>query len=168
MSDAPNANKMRFTHHPRHLPFEFIRSRTYTQERNPKPVGWWLSVDDDWRRWCDSTGLRDCTPTVEVDLDLDRVLLLDNVEALDEFDALYVGHHSYLDSAIIDWEPLTKQYAGIVIAPHQPSRSHIGLSGAAAWYYGWDVASGCVWDLSAIRHVGLVEMISSPLFPPPG
>lgn len=48
----------------------------------------------------------------------------------------------------IRWECVYEMWQGIVIAPYQwPLR----LSSAARWYYGWDCASGCVWDIDAIK-----------------
>ena len=54
-------------------------------------------------------------------------------------------HRSYR----INWQPLTEQYAGIIISPYQWKRRLDGR--ASDWYYGWDCASACIWDLSAVR-----------------
>ena len=37
-------------------------------------------------------------------------------------------------------------WAGIEIAPYIWARR---LDGPARWYYGWDAASGCIWDPTA-------------------
>ena len=51
----------------------------------------------------------------------------------------------------IDWELIQKEgYGGIEICPYNWGwRSQ-------NWYYGWDVASGCVWDSSSIQDVVLL------------
>jgi hypothetical protein len=36
------------------------------------------------------------------------------------------------------------------------------LDPAAAWYYGWDCASGCVWNLEVIADV-VVDVAAMPL-----
>lgn len=43
------------------------------------------------------------------------------------------------------WDRIFDDYAGLVIAPYLPERSHI------RWYQGWDVASGVVWDLKRAK-----------------
>lgn len=50
-------------------------------------------------------------------------------------------------------DPRVRQdYAGIEISPYQ-YECRFELT----WYYGWDVASGCVWDKEAIRAVEPVD-----------
>ncbi|HIL97579.1 MAG TPA: hypothetical protein EYG51_16950 [Pseudomonadales bacterium] len=46
---------------------------------------------------------------------------------------------------IIDWPMVAATYAGIEICPYNPRRRTKSM-----WYYGWDVASGCIWDSSGI------------------
>lgn len=41
----------------------------------------------------------------------------------------------------MDWPAMQKAYAGLVVAPYLYERRHV------RWYYGWDVASGVLWDL---------------------
>ena len=54
---------------------------------------------------------------------------------------------------IIDWHAVAQAYAGIEIAPYCWS---LRFEYEFLWYYGWDCASGCVWELSAVR-VGQCE-----------
>ena len=140
-----------FTHHPRgDWPFTFDPTRTYEQvDYDMKPKGFWLSVDDDWRRWCKGDGMDDwvdgITP-VEFDVDTNACLWLDTAEAIDRFHAEHHTDH-FRREYYIDWRPVADTYAGIIIAPYQWSRRLDGPS----WYYTWDCASACVWDLSVLR-----------------
>jgi len=148
-----------------------------------KPHGTWVSVpsddrDDDWFSWCLHSdfvqGLGDHVHRFE--LDMSRVLHIDSTEALDRFhrerclDPRTVEERARdfrgrarskpsgvndgddaLDALAcfrIDWYAVAGEYAGIVIAPYQDARRHEYL-----WYYGWDCASGCIWDSSALRHI---------------
>lgn len=137
-----------FSHHPyKHDgPWMFDASRTYSQEKSwCKPVGFWLSVDDDWRRYCESEELEwAAREAVEFEVDTDACLWLRTVEDIDRFDREYVGRQ---DPYRIDWVPLTQQFAGIIIAPYQWQRR---LARNASWYYPWDCASACIWDLSVL------------------
>lgn len=53
----------------------------------------------------------------------------------------------------IDWSAVAAQYGGILIAPYQWKR-RLELT----WYYGWDCASGCAWDLSLIELEPILEV----------
>lgn len=148
---------MRFTHHQRHMArsrdWVFNPEWVYEQPvTNHKPRGLWLSVDDDWRRWAEDGGLGWVGDDgVEFDVDLDRCVVVSSVDELDRFhDQWYQDWRQqprYRSG--IRWAAVAQQYSGIVIAPYLQQRR---LDGAASdWYYPWDCASGCVWDLTAVR-----------------
>jgi hypothetical protein len=131
-------------------PFALDRARTYAQDSNGyKPHGLWVSVDgeDDWPSWCraeqyavdrlsHSTRLR-LTPGA-------NVLRLCTPRDLDTFASTYAAD----GYPFLDWSAVTAEYGGVVIAPYQWSR-RLALS----WYYSWDCASGCIWDLTAVEVV---------------
>ena len=52
-----------------------------------------------------------------------------------------------------NWPLLATQCAGIEIAPYQHA-----FRSTHMWYYGWDVASGCVWDKSGIKKIEKIEV----------
>ena len=141
-----------FTHHPRgDGEFTFDPTRTYEQKgpRQFKPHGFWLSVDDDWRRWCSDEGMSyaDAEP-VPFAVDTDHVLWLTTVGEIDAFTDEYEEPGSGPFGVYIDWSRVSERHAGIVIAPYQWQRRLDGR--AHSWYYPWDCASACVWDLSAL------------------
>lgn len=98
----------------------------------------------------------------EVSLDESRMLRITNESEFDNFEAEYGVEIEYprvtnvtvvrlqLD---IDWPKVAEQYGGIEICPLQRSRRR------RAWYYGWSIASGCVWDPGTIT--GIEELRSS-------
>ena len=145
---------MKFSHHCKD--FQFDPDRSYSQGVSMKPRGLWLSVDDDWRRWCEAEEMGHWVEgdEVEFDVDMSRVLHLGDVEAIDQFHQTYVTKHcpewrpGSLDFYRINWEPLSERFAGIAIAPYQWQRR---LDGETTWYYTWDAASACIWDLSVIK-----------------
>jgi hypothetical protein len=53
---------------------------------------------------------------------------------------------------LIDWKKVAKEYSGIEICPYI-GEQRLKFS----WYYPWDVASGCVWDNSAVKSINLVS-----------
>lgn len=130
-----------------------------------KPRGLWVTIpgDDDWPTWCaaENFGADRLTHVHEVVLVADaNVLELTTPDALDEFSRDYgvdvPWGPGYYDLCI-DWVRVAREFAGIIIAPYQ-----WGQRMSLNWYYGWDVASGCIWDLTAIESVTLVsERVSS-------
>ena len=145
--------------------FELDRSRTYTQ-RSPetygKPNGFWVSVqgDNDWESWCRDENFYveslDVSQTVTL-VPGASVLFIKNASELAEFHARFATN-PHRDVSIpglrdvsylaIDWRKVAESFGGVVIAPYQAA-ARFKLS----WYYGWDCASGCIWDLSVIESL---------------
>lgn len=157
------ANEMRLTHHAKHA-FEFDATRKYVQSAHDfKPRGLWLSVDGDWRRWCEGEdfNLDGFAYQLEVAFASDaHILHLKNVGDIDLFTKVY-DHFGGSSLRSINWPRLAREYDGIMIAPYQWERR---LDPKTSWYYLWDCASACVWNLSALivnRGVSANEL-SSP------
>lgn len=144
-------------------PVIFDTERTYLQaddaRQYTKPRGFWVSVqgEDDWPTWCraEGFGIEGLAVEHEVTLTPDaNVLLLSSADMLDAFTKTYgsatfksYAGYSWTDVAI-DWHRVATEYDGLIIAPYQWER-RMGLD----WYYGWDVASGCIWNAAAIAAV---------------
>ena len=143
---------MIFTHHPRQPGFEFDPWRTYTQERTYKPTGFWVSVDDEWMNWVRDNWDWPDHPTVDVGIDLSRVLVVDSQEKFLAFSNTITKD----DFNNIHWYEVASAYDGIVIAPYQLTHR---LSTEHAWYYPWDCASGCIWNLSAVTSVEIARLV---------
>jgi len=134
------------------------------KSHNGKPMGTWISVpgEDDWPAWCRSEGfaLAKLGYRHTLQLDMRRVLLIDTLDKLDAFnDSLeprpdlpsLPARFGYRERPVILfpwWAPMVERYAGIVIAPYQWERRY-----DYHWYYGWDCASGCIWDPSVLLRV---------------
>ena len=133
----------------------FDPSRTYEQNAPRtfgKPVGFWVSVEgeDDWPSWCQSAefAVESLSHIAAVSLaDGHRILELAWPEDLTRFAAKYLVRVRSNDWGI-DWQRVASDYDGLIIAPYQWS-CRLGMD----WYYGWDCASGCIWNLAAIDSV---------------
>jgi hypothetical protein len=75
------------------------------------------------------------------------ILFIRNVVEFDKFEKEYSVSKRARIKYEIEWGEVAKHYGGIEICPYQSSRRY------SSWYYGWDVASGCVWDSSAIKEI---------------
>lgn len=142
-----------------------IQSRKQDRRAAAKPNGLWVSVedgDDGWRDWClgEGFGLDRLLVAQHVRLADDaQILHVDSAAGIDDVGRQYgieseywTGPRPYFDQ--IDWAQIAECYQGIIIAPYIWSRR---LDGGAFWYYGWDCASGCIWDASAIARVDVID-----------
>lgn len=137
-------------------PLVFDNTRTYDQpplRGYGKPRGLWLSDDSEhgWKQWCESEdwnlgGFEYRTPFVITTGA--NVLTLRNMSNLLSFDDEYGAEAGYGIRGI-DWARVAADYDGILITPYIWEAR---LDGAVSWYYGWDCASGCFWNLSAIEQ----------------
>jgi hypothetical protein len=126
-----------------------------------------VSVDgeDDWPSWCHSEGF--CEDRL---VHRFRITLADDANILQlvgeggirsltqEYGVTpqgITGRFGLRDSHWIDWPRIAQQYKGVIISPYcWGSRLEV------AWYYGWDCASGCIWDASAIASVAEIPATS--------
>jgi hypothetical protein len=141
-------------------------------EPHLKPPGFWYEVNDSWFEWCKVemphwVGLADPS-TKGKKLPRDRqpytlrywvsvqeanLLYISDTTQFDEFVRIY--GYDRLDSArfmgrpdYIDWiEVANAGYDGVEISPYLWERRLEG----GLWYYGWDVASGVVWNPKNIK-----------------
>lgn len=119
-----------------------------------KPTGLWLSEDsgeDGWRHWIDSEGWRTEEYIIATEIELiepESILILTSANELDRFTNEYgeMSLITYYRSPCIKWGKVAEKYKGIIITPYIWER-RMELN----WYYGWDCASGCIWDVSCLR-----------------
>ena len=121
-----------------------------------KPEGLWVSVkgEDDWPSWCEIEDFRwpeGFAYTYEVALAKDaNVLVIETVEQFDAFADEYADKLlASVSSKGVNWNRVAKKYDGIIIAPYRWDRR----LGNHLWYYGWDCASGCIWNMDAVASI---------------
>lgn len=172
---------MNLTHYA-HRPTVLDRSRVYDQSGrhhgHMKPGGLWVSVDgeQDWPEWCLAEDYPLGTWPYRVTLRAQaNVLTITSGYELDYLHALYSyeddfnrrmrergdlleGQRFRVNQWPMDWCRMAGDYQGLIIAPYLWSHRF----GGPFWYYGWDCASGCIWDLDAIstfepRHIPALQ-----------
>lgn len=154
-------------HYPRSRPFVFDPDHDYgdRRERGDKPTGFWVSVkgETDWREWCLDNDFSSDSLNFPHEVKLKesaRILHIDSEDALRRLDddlpihpdmARYDG--SYISRVWVDWHDVIAEYDGIIIAPYiWECRMDID------WYYGWDCASGVIWNIDVIESVEPVSV----------
>lgn len=158
--------------------------RQYDQKdspyRNFKPWGLWVSVKgkDDWPWWCEAENFRLDQLAIRTIVHLAKdanIKLITSGPEIEAFTAEYgydvlegKGGNYPLRGKIehiqIDWQRVAKEYDGIIIAPYLWShrlawRQEDGenVHRVSNWYYGWDCASGCIWNAKAIARFEEME-----------
>lgn len=123
-----------------------------------KPPGFWYDVGLDWLRWLEGEGYFDSDGWMrpylyEVEIDASRLLLIHDLETLDTFSREYQRPlMEGLHTKVIDWKRVAEKHAGVEIAPYfWPGRLHVDYF----WYYGWDCASGVVWQPEGVKSIAL-------------
>ena len=120
---------------------------------NNKPNGLWYSIGNSWKDWCSYEAFRLETFQYKTRLliNTNKLLQLNSIKAINEFTDTYSIDpyitRTFRSMCRINWDAVAEKYAGIEISPQQGWQR---LNGAT-WYYGWDCASGCVWDTSIVH-----------------
>jgi hypothetical protein len=128
-----------------------LEQRVYAQAPDMKPRGFWYGIDHAWREWV----LGEMPHWIgehyySVDVGPSNILFIQDRNQIREF------HREHCTGYLVDWPRVAKEYDGIEISPYQWEFRHEML-----WYYGWDVASGCIWNLHHVK-LGAPSKISEP------
>lgn len=119
--------------------------------KGPKPRGLWYAIGTSWIDW-----VRNEMPDWEGDyiyklqLNSNNILFLKTYDDLVSFTQKYSDEQS-LDTTNINWERVSNEYSGIEINPYQSKARYDIL-----WYYGWDIASGCIWNKNALNTINRI------------
>lgn len=136
-------------------PENSIKFRTKSQqEKGYKPHGLWYGIGTSWMDFVKSELYdRDYGNVFKIDIDESKMKIIRNYKELLEFEKEYStdiegmgGFNKW--SIYIDWVRVAEDYSGIEIAPYlyEARMKHM-------WYYGWDVASGCIWGKGVIKNI---------------
>ena len=152
---------MKLKHYSKGPLFLFDRGRKYEQSTESdsqfKPKGLWVSVEgeDDWPTWCRSEEFALERLEIKTSIFLTPSANILYINSMEELDAFSEEYHITLYGIQdwVDWNRVTSIFDGVIIAPYQwPARMK------HSWYYGWYCASGCIWNLSAIKGVQQHEL----------
>lgn len=126
-------------------------NRQYIQKFTSKPTGFWVTIDHDydWKYFCENNeyGIDRLKVKNYFNLKTDNMLIINNLKEFDHFNKWYVDDNCSFN---IDWDKISKQYDGILITDYFWERR---LSKECKWYYGWDCASGCIWNLEVLEKI---------------
>lgn len=123
-----------------------------------KPRGLWLTDNSayNWPAWCRENNFHLERLQVATSFELDErcVLRMRNISELEWFTREYgVDVGQQFEGTTIDWHRVSMTYCGVVITPYLYV-ARLDLR----WYYGWDCASGCVWDPDVLTVISIEEV----------
>lgn len=123
--------------------------RDILQRTDMKPKGLWYGFGTEWVDW-----VRAEMPSWESDsiyelvIDDSKVLKLTDDSMIDEFTNIYGVRDNRFPDLVpkIRWQDVAEKYTGIEINPYswEARANH-------SWYYGWDIASGCIWGANVLK-----------------
>lgn len=126
-------------------PIESLRKAVVKQTPEFKPRGLWYACGDEWLEW-----VRTEMPTwmsknfYEVVLSPEaNILFIKDSFDMSKFEKKYNARINF-----IDWPKVAQDYDGIEICPY-----NWGERMNRMWYYGWDVASGCIWNTHIVKEL---------------
>ena len=138
----------------------------FKQKIAPKPHGLWYECQDgsatSWKDFCSyemSSGYK-YDQTYNIFLNHHEILFIPDEHHFEKFYEMYKANPPYDPDGskgfdkMIDWPKVAEHYAGIEICPYLSSKRNDEDS---FWYYGWDVASGCIWDPKGIKNLEKIE-----------
>lgn len=126
--------------------------------RNMKPLGLWVSIkgEYDWPSWCKSEEFRNTDLQYKYIIELSETSNILYIPTSRELIAFTEKYTKYSKTPAhftrIDWERVAAEYQGLIISPYH---WNCRLLSVTFWYYGWDCASGCIWDHTAIKSIKL-------------
>lgn len=121
------------------------------QEIKFKPRGLWYGIGTSWIDWVRGEMPHWETENVfKIDINESRVKLIRTYDELINFDKEYGSEYTfgYETYTKIDWVKVAGDWGGIEIAPYIYKARMV-----LEWYYGWDVASGCIWGDGVITNI---------------
>lgn len=156
--DAISIKKLHGSQSPELIPYSVEQDPQFMGSLKPK--GLWYSVGMEWEEWCASEMPGWCHPfQFELELEMRDILQLTNPNAIWAFheqyqQKLFAHDKTYAGFGTnINWGEVAQHYKGIEISPYARD-----LRLDLLWYYGWDVASGCIWDTTVIKTVNLMTI----------
>lgn len=130
------------------------------QQEEPwmKPNGLWYAVGLEWIEWVEGE-MPHWMGNVfyKIEVNPNKILHLKTRIEIMEFSAKFRADKGQLATVsrdlMIDWKSVAEIYSGIEISPYQYS-----LRFTFMWYYGWDVASGCIWEKDGIKSIKKIKV----------
>lgn len=153
----------------------FIFNRHHIYKPHPlrlKPAGLWLSVNDDWAKWCRNNNFCISALKYRTEFTIDdtsKICYLrtasDIDSFIDEYNYTYLPNNCLYPSIeiyTIYWSAVQHDYNGIFIDTENEELYSCGFrsGGLDTWLDSWDCLSGCIWNFDIVHQVNDSEKIT--------
>lgn len=141
-------------------PIYKLEKRYYVQRPVDKPEGFWYGFGEEWIDWTETSWPeRKGEYIYEVDINESNILQIKDYSELEEFTKEYGSIKQIYPGFIffIDWPKIELKYDGIEINPYIYQGR---MEKKTIWYYSWDVASGCIWNMNKV-NINLVGILKN-------
>lgn len=129
---------------------EINLGRSYQQSIDMKPSGLWYSFNNEWEKFCKNIEPNWIgTFNYKLEVDYSNILVIQNKEDLLIFIQLFSKKMYGMD--IIDWYQVSQLYSGIEF------KNYFKYKREAKWLYGYDMDSGCIWNLDIVKKCYLIK-----------
>jgi len=125
------------------------------QQIDYKPKGLWYGFGNSWfnfLKWDAPKWFKNYNHIHILKPNQNNILSISSIEELSNFTNNYKIKNEF-DWNLIDWKKVSQYYSGIEINPYIYKAR---LDKNFGWYYGWDIASGCIWNNNAIKSIELI------------
>ena len=126
-----------------------------------KPHGLWYSIDREWLDWCKGNMDQWIKPyNIKLKIDESKMLIIETLDQLEAFCKKYEQKVTYSEHITeVNWEKVKKDYSGIEIRNYHKLKwnGDVWVWNYTIWFCGWDVSSGCIWDLSIITGYMIIK-----------
>lgn len=137
--------------------------KVYWQSCGFKPNGFWYSCYNCWYKWTQEEAMFQFQHKYIHKININskaltninyknknKILVIKNLKDFDTFNKKYgfldkkIADNPKWKNYLINWKAVARDYGGIEICPYLTERSNY------LWYYTFDVASGCIWNIKSI------------------
>lgn len=142
---------MKLVHYSLHPLAKGNLMRPESNRISTKPRGIWLSIDDEWKRWCERNNHkleRLANPHRVVLSASARMVVVDDEPKFRSFSRQYGVRGSDGRVLKIKWDLLGIGADGIIISPYMSTQRRY------PWYDLWNCACACVWNIGVIEEIG--------------
>jgi hypothetical protein len=125
-----------------------------------KPAGLWYGCGTTWLDWLETMASGISTKETQIwslKIDMSKVKSITSEKELQKFSYMSADHskYSHHGPTTMDWNRASQKFSGIECCPY-PVTTDTKAQMKFIWYFALDVASGCIWDASAITNSKLV------------
>lgn len=143
----------------------------YEQQITFKPFGFWYSKNDIWKKFVKNQGMNNKKIKYKYKLNIDdkKFYNIDTLKKLNNFINKYgvIENDKKNKFISIDWIKVSEKYNGIYFSNYNKIRQYLYLgfnvdkvTEKYLWYLTIDIESGCIFDISYIKKIELVNSIN--------